>query len=266
MCYDISYRILIDELIQYFDHKIIIEDAESDIDFDAGFHVIGHGYSKQRIVTFEDGSYRGKRSEWGLIAGYMNTTEKIKKQRHLMLNARSEKILGEKNSAWHRIRHQRCLIPVRGIFEHREIKGWKNKVPYHIWLKDRGIFCLPGLWNYSPIPDIETGQVIVTHTVITRAANTTMRQIHNGGENAFRMPLFLPKELEMAWLDPHLNDQRMQEILDYEMPASALAYCPVYSIRTTKPHPQHGTKIDPFDWPNLPPLGKDDGELQKTLF
>jgi len=35
---------------------------------------------------------------------------------------------------WYDIRHQRCLIAVRGIMEHREIKGFKNKVPYFIKL------------------------------------------------------------------------------------------------------------------------------------
>jgi putative SOS response-associated peptidase YedK len=93
-----------------------------------------------------------------------------------------------------------------------------------------------------------------------------MKQIHNGGENAFRMPLFLTKDLEAEWLDPNLSDTAMREILDFEMPSEELEYYPVWSIRTTKPHPNHGSKIDRYEWPNLPPLGQDDGELQKALF
>lgn len=265
MCYDISYQITLETLEEYFGN-IVFEDPQLEIDFILGMHVVGHSYSKQRIVTFEDGVYKGKRSEWGLIASYMNTPEKIKKGRALMLNARSEKILGDRNSAWHRIRHQRCLMPMKGIFEHREIKGWKNKVPYYVTLKDRPLFCIPGLWNYSPLPNPETGEVTMTHAIITRGANSVMRQIHNGGENAGRMPLFLPKDLEAEWLDPNLTDEGMQEILDYEMPAEELEYCPVFSIRTTKPHPSGGTKIEQYNWPDLPPLGQDEGGLQKSLF
>ncbi|HEX2628865.1 MAG TPA: SOS response-associated peptidase family protein [Chitinophagaceae bacterium] len=265
MCYDVSYEVTFDMLADYFG-DIIIDEPELEIDFTVGAHVIGHSYSKQRIVLFDDGVYKAKRSEWGLIAGYMNTPEKIKKARPLMLNARSEKILGDRSSVWYRIRHQRCLIPVRGIYEHRAIKGWKNKVPYLVRQHDRDMFCLPGLWNYSPIPNPETGEVVITHTIITRGANSVMRQIHNDGDNAFRMPLFLPKDLETEWLDPNLSDEVMQEILDFEMPSEELDTCPVFSIRTTKPHPTGGKKTDFYDWPNLPPLGKDDGELQKTLF
>jgi putative SOS response-associated peptidase YedK len=101
-----------------------------------------------------------------------------------MCNAQSEKILGDKKSYWRRIRKQRCLIPVRAFFEHREVKGMKTKIPYVIRLKDRPVFALLGLYAYSPIPDMETGEVKGTFTVITRRANAVMEQIHNGGPNA----------------------------------------------------------------------------------
>jgi putative SOS response-associated peptidase YedK len=82
-----------------------------------------------------------------------------------MCNARSEKILNDDRSYWKRIRPQRCLIPVTGILEHREIKGWKNKVPYFIKIKDRPRFCIPRLYNYAP--DLQTGEVRATFTLIT---------------------------------------------------------------------------------------------------
>lgn len=268
MCYDISYQITLDSLEEYFG-DIIIDDPQLEIDFDMGMHVIGHGYAKQRIVTFENGTYRGNRSEWGLISRGMNTTEKIAKRRAWMLNAKSEKIVDDAYSAWYPFRHQRCLVPVKGIFEHREIAGWKNKVPYYIRLKDRDMFCIPGLWSYSPLPNPETGEAIMTHTIITREApeGHIIRQIHNGGgaEDKWRMLLFLPKSLESEWLDPNLTDDGMREIFNYAMPSNEFIYHPVWSIRTSKPHPTGGCKIDPYDWPALPPLGND-GSVQKTLF
>jgi putative SOS response-associated peptidase YedK len=45
------------------------------------------------------------------------------KQRSNMVNARSERIIGDKKSYWYRIRQNRCLIPVTGIYEHREVKA-----------------------------------------------------------------------------------------------------------------------------------------------
>jgi hypothetical protein len=81
-----------------------------------------------------------------------------------------------------------------------------------------------------------------------------MRQIHNSGDQAFRMPLFLPKELELKWLEPDLSDEEIQSLLDFEMPSGELAYRPVYTIRSSKPRPDNLTKTEAFDWPGLPSL------------
>ena len=128
MCYDISYRITLESIEDYFGNIEI--DPQLDIDFSVSIHVLAQAYKKHPIVIFEDGKYKLKAFEWGVIADYMDTPEKIKKMRNSMCNARGEKIIDDKKSYWHRIRRKRCLIPVNGIFEHREIKGWKSKVPY----------------------------------------------------------------------------------------------------------------------------------------
>jgi putative SOS response-associated peptidase YedK len=176
--------------------------------------------------------------------------------RKSMVNARSEKILEDKRSIWNRIRKTRCLIPVTGIYEHREIAGWKNKVPYHVHLKDRPMFCLPGLYHYNTkLPsDPETGEVRGTFTLITRAANPVMRQIHNSGDNAYRMPLFLPKELEMEWLKPELTDETIARLLAYEIPSDQIVYEPVFSIRGRTPRPDGMPKNAPFAYTDLPPI------------
>ena len=264
MCYDISFSSGI-ELITDYMPEIKLE-TQLSIDFDTTIHVQAQAYRKYPIIIFEDGEYKLKTFEWGVIADYMNTPEKIKKSRQWMCNAQSEKIINDKKSFWRRIRSKRCLIPVTGIYEHREIKGWKNKVPYFVRQKNRDIFCIPGLYHYSPVPDPETGEAIGTFTLITRSANSLMKQIHNGGPNAGRMPLFLPKELELKWLKPDLTDEDIQSILEYEIPPENLQQWPVFSIRTTKPRPDDKPKNEPYDWPNLPPLGTDDPAEQKALF
>ncbi len=270
MCYDISYKISLESIEDYFGQVEL--DAQMEIDFETSMHVLAQSHRKYPVLIYEDGQYKFRPFEWGVIAEYMDSPEKIKKMRSSMCNARSEKILGDKRSYWHRIRRKRCLIPVNGIFEHREIKGWKNKVPYYVQMKGRKMFCIPGLYHYSPIPDVDTGEIKGTFTLITREANSLMKQIHNSGDQAFRMPLFLTKDLEMKWLEPGLNDEEIQSILDFEMPSAELLYEPVFTIRTTKPRPDSKTKIDRFDWPNLPPLGNDEGlpdnnhREQKALF
>jgi putative SOS response-associated peptidase YedK len=91
-----------------------------------------------------------------------------------------------------------------------------------------------------------------------------MKQIHNGGDNAFRMPLFLPKELEMKWLQPDLSDADLKNIMDYQMPSEELKYHSVNTIRTTKERADGKTKIHEFQWANLPPLGQD--TIENSLF
>lgn len=252
MCYDISFSSNIELIADYLPGMVI--DPQLSIDFDTTIHVQAQAYRKYPIILFEDDQYKLKTFEWGVIADYMNTPEKIKQTRQWMCNAQSEKVIGDKKSFWRRIRSKRCLIPVMGIYEHREIKGWKNKVPYLVKMNDRPLFCLPGLYYYSPIPDMETGEVKGTFTVLTRAANSLMKQIHNGGPNAGRMPLFLTKELEQQWLQPDLTDDELQAIMNFEMPSANLEYWPVFSIRTTKPRPDNKMKNEPFEWENLPAL------------
>jgi putative SOS response-associated peptidase YedK len=185
-------------------------------------------------VINEDGQYKIKLFEWGVIADYMNTPEKIKEYRTSMANARREKIIEDKRSVWHRLRHQRCLVFTTGFFEHRDIGG-KKKLPYFIKVKDEQIFCFAGLYNYSPLPDPETGEAIGTFTVITRPANDLMGKIHNAGPNSHRMPLMLTQELAQEWLKEDLSDQAISNIIHFEFPAAEMQAWPVNTIRTRKP-------------------------------
>jgi putative SOS response-associated peptidase YedK len=263
MCLDIAFYSGLELIEQYFSPL----EMDPDIHFDSqlGEHVIGMSYRKYPVLLKEQDHYRLRLMEWGIIAEYMDTPEKIKAMRPKMLNARSEKILGDKRSYWHRIRNTRCLIPVTGIYEHREIKGWKNKVPYFVRLKGEKMYFLPGLYHYNEFTpsDPRTGEMQGMFTLITREANGVMEKIHNGGFNAFRMPLFLPGNLQHRWLEPGLGDKALTEILDYELGSEALEYWPVFSIRTNKPRPDGKRKMDPYAWPGLPPLGQDDPGTQK---
>jgi putative SOS response-associated peptidase YedK len=253
MCLDISFYSALQLIDDYFPN--LTHDGEIVFDLDIGMHFMALGHSRYPVIVFENQQYHRKYFEWGIIAEYMDTPEKIKAMRKSMVNARSEKILEDRRSFWNRIRGKRCLIPVTGIYEHREIKGWKNKVPYHVRLKDRSMFCIPGLYHHNlKRADPETGEVRGTFTLITRAANPVMRQIHNSGDNAFRMPLFLPKEMELEWLQPNLTDEGIARILAYEMPAGHIVFDPVFSIRSRTPRPDGQPKNIPFPYADLPPI------------
>jgi putative SOS response-associated peptidase YedK len=176
-----------------------------------------------------------------------------------MLNIRSERVLDDPKSYWYKIRNRRCLMPVTGIYEHREVKGWKKKVPYLVKpLDQQKVFFLPGLYSVAELPDKETGEIFTRHTfaLMTRPANSLMRNIHNSGDNRHRMPLFLPFEMSRAFLSEDLTPDDYKEILSYEMKSEELYCHPVYTIRTPQLRADGKSKHEHWPWEKLPALGE----------
>lgn len=260
MCYDVSFVVVGRELSDYFPDLIF--DQQIEIDFNGTAHIMGHSHGLHPIIyrNKDDNKLHCKTMEWGCIPFYTKDIPAYAKQRMNMLNARSERILDDKTSYWFKIRNRRCLIPVTGIYEHRKIdkKGWTKKVPYFVKPKDQEMFFLPGLYSVVEVPDKETGELLklFTYTMVTTNANRVMKDIHNDGENAGRMPLFLTFELSNKWLDEELDEEGYRGLLDYTMPGDDLYYHPVYTIRSGKERPDGKPKNEYWEWENLPPLGE----------
>jgi hypothetical protein len=54
-----------------------------------------------------------------------------------------------------------------------------------------------------------------------------MKDIHNGGNNKGRMPLYLNLELSMKWLQDDLTEQQYRAILSFKIPEEELKFHPV---------------------------------------
>ena len=143
-----------------------------------------------------------------------------------------------------------------GFYEHREVKGLKKKIPYFIGLKEQDTFFLPGLYSVAELPNKETGEVKkrFTFTILTRAANKLMQEIHNGGTNKNRMPLMLPLELSKKWVNEEISAEEYKAILAYEIPVKDMHYKTVYTIRTTEERPDGKAKNELYDWENVPEI------------
>ena len=221
-------------------------------------HIVGHAYGEHPIIFIptEKTEHHCKLMEWGIIPFYTKDFEAFKKQRATMLNIRSERILDDKASYWFKIRNRRCLVPITGFYEHREVKGFKNKIPYYLQLKEQAVFFVPGLYSVVELPDKSTGEMIkrFTYGIITRAANELMKQVHNGGENKWRMPLLLDFAASQKWLQSDLTDQEYKEILNFEMLPTSMTYRSVYTIRSPKMRPDLKEKTDLYEWENLPAI------------
>ena len=256
MCYDISFTVDLPQLKDYFPELVF--DDQLSLDF-SNEHIIAHAFGQHPIVYRDsEGVLHCRAMEWGCIPFYVKEEKAFAKSRNTMLNARSERILEDSKSYWFKIRNRRCLIPVTGFFEHREIKGWKKKVPYFIRLTKQPMFFIPGLYSVAELPDLETGEVIrrYTYTLITRNANELMRKIHNGGDNKYRMPLLLPFEMSMGFLEPELSPDNYKAVLDFEMPPDEMSSHAVFTIRSPKGRPDEKAKMAPWDWEQLPALGE----------
>lgn len=256
MCHDLSFSATTVEFISELLPNAIW-DGQVSIDFSTTSHVISLSHRKCLVVYARDGQQYINTFEWGLMADFMDSVEVASKYRNQMANARSEKLFNP-DSAWYKLRKQRCLIAVDGFYEHRKINGWKNKVPYFIKLANRTQLFMLGLYNYSHMPDVETGEMKGTFTILTRPANELMKQIHNDGENKHRMPVLMQPEEAVKWINEDLTDDQMKAMLDYEVPSAELEAWPVYIIRTKRRRPDRKEKFEPYKWLLLPPLGNDE--------
>lgn len=248
MCYDIAFTSTIESIFKYI--PLLQAAGNLDIHFDSTWHKIGMSYPQWPVITNHKGLQLEKYT-WGPIPKILDTIDKVKKQRQLYLNARSEKVL-EQGTMWNAIRHQRCLIPATGFFEYRQVPGLKNKIPYYIKSRQQDIFFMAGLWAFSNSWDVDKPDRIPTFTILTRKANAVMAQIHNGGDNAGRMPLMLPDDLAQEWIKPGITDTDIRSIVQYELPAAQLEYWTVNSVRKVKP--DDATVIAQVAYEGVPPV------------
>lgn len=247
MCYDISFAASIESIFDILPDIAITQE----LNFQSTYHKLGMSFPTWPVVVYEHDRLELHPFTWGPIPKMLNTLEKVKKQRQMFLNARSEKIL-EPKTMWTAIRHQRCLIPVTGFYEYREIPGMKNKQAYFIREAGEEVFFIAGLWSLSNSWDIDKQERIPTFTLVTTEANSVMKQIHNGGSNAGRMPMMLTIDLAREWVKPNLGDEQIKEILSFSIPSSNLEYWPVNSVR--KQHLDDESVIAHVDETGIPPI------------
>lgn len=108
-----------------------------------------------------------------------------------IINARSE-TAAQKTMFADGMRQRRCLIPAAHYFEWEKTEG--RKVKYAIEPKQSDGLYLAGIYR------IEAGKPVFT--ILTSAAAEGIAFIHE------RMPVILPEEAKMDWLNPryHGND------------------------------------------------------------
>lgn len=147
--------------------------------------------------------------KWGLIPSW----SKDPAIGYKMINARSETV-HEKPSFKQAFLARRCIIPASGFYEWEKVG--KEKIPHYIHLRDGDIMSLAGLWERWKSPE---GKELETCTILTTAANSLIRQLHD------RMPVILHREEFDLWLNRDIDDVNLLTELFHPYPSDQLKEC-----------------------------------------
>lgn len=196
MCYHKQQKEMLDDVANYYSASYA-QDL-SDI-YKPMFYENGFDFNPGLVITAER-PQELQLFSWGLIPWWTKNAQEAKTRKLQTLNCISEEMF-DKPSFKDSIKEgKRCLIPCTGFFEWRHLNNGKQKYPYYIFLKERSLFSIAGI--YSNWVDKSTGEEIFTYSVLTTQANPLMERIHNSKK---RMPVIFPKEYEKDWLNPNLT-------------------------------------------------------------
>jgi putative SOS response-associated peptidase YedK len=133
--------------------------------------------------------------QWGLLPMWHKAKSRG------IINVRAESFV-EKHTFRKSLREKRCLIPATGFYEWKAEGG--KKQPYYIQVSDEPLFSFAGIWSEDKD---KVGETVRTFAIITTEANEFMRTIHD------RMPVILPREREMSWLEDGLSESEAIQYL-----------------------------------------------------
>ncbi len=130
---------------------------------------------------------------WGLVPQWA----KDMRSGPPMINARAESIVSKPAFAESAAR-RRCLVPAAGWYEWKPGDG--RRQPYFCARHDGASLAMAGVFSAWWPPDAPDNGPLVSCAVVTTAAAGEFADIHH------RMPLLLPADRWVDWLDPNRTD------------------------------------------------------------
>jgi putative SOS response-associated peptidase YedK len=149
---------------------------------------------------------------WGLIPHWAQDA----KIGNRLFNARAE-TLAVSPMFREAFRRRRCLVPVDSFYEWQ--RDGKARRPFRVVGRDGRPIALAGLW--AGWRDPQTDEVRRTFTIVTTSPNAEMSGIHD------RMPVLVPAEAWVRWLDPSPPDLGELQALLVPAPDGTLEAYPV---------------------------------------
>jgi putative SOS response-associated peptidase YedK len=139
-------------------------------------------------VVERRGVRRLGRMRWGLVPSW--ATDPSVGDR--MINARAESLV-DKPAFRAALERRRCIVPVDGFYEW-QATGGPRKQPMFVHDRTGATLALAGLWEVWRDPEAPESAGLRTCTIVTTAANATVRPIHD------RMPVMLDRSVWDEWL------------------------------------------------------------------
>ncbi len=184
MCYFVSSKLTNSDIKKVFNAEY------QGPDYKGSTFINGFAFPQLPVITDEK-PHIAVLGDWGLVPPW-SRDENIRK---MTLNARAETIT--EKPAFKASVSQRCLILVNGFYEWKWLDpAGKKKQRYYIELNnDHQPFAIAGIYNRWQ--NSETGQDLLSFSLLTTKANELMAEIHN---TKHRMPLALAPSVHKSWL------------------------------------------------------------------
>jgi putative SOS response-associated peptidase YedK len=150
------------------------------------------------VAAGKEGVRRLGTFKWGLVPSWA----KDPTVGNRMINLRAETV-SEKPSFRRTLGKHRCIIPVDGFYEWKDMGRGRKKQPFFIRSRDGTVLALAGLWEAwkdKSRPEDDEDAWLRTCTIITTEPNGLLAPIHN------RMPVVLPPDTWDTWLDRDNDD------------------------------------------------------------
>jgi putative SOS response-associated peptidase YedK len=164
---------------------------------------------------------------WGLVPAWADDPSIGNR----LINARAETV-ADKPAFRAAFRARRCLVLADGFFEWQKVGG--RKQPYYFRLREGSPFAFAGLWERWG----KGATTLETCTLLTTEANELLRPVHD------RMPVILPRERFVRWLDPDFRAAAELESLLRPYPAEDMTGYPV-SARVNNPRNEGPLCVEP---------------------
>ena len=171
------------------------------------------------VAASSEGVRRLGTFRWGLVPSWAKDPATGNRMINLRASTVSEKPAFKRMLAKHR-----CIIPVDGFYEWKDMGKGRKKQPFYIRSRDGSVLALAGLWGAWKDKDAAgdaDDDWLRTCTIITTEPNKVLKPVHD------RMPVVLPPEAWDTWLDRSNEDAAAMAKLLRPAPDDLLELYPV---------------------------------------